>query len=60
MDPRFSIPPYLGHQGWMTLDLRGSFNARELREFVIESYRHFASRRALAALGHCSPAAPAR
>jgi predicted DNA-binding protein (MmcQ/YjbR family) len=60
MDPRFSIPPYLGHQGWMTLDLRGSFNARELREFVIESYRHFASRRALAALGRSSPAAPAR
>jgi hypothetical protein len=45
MDPRFSIPPYTGHQGWMTLDL-GHVDARELRELVIESYRHFAARRA--------------
>ena len=50
MDPRFSIPPYLGHQGWMALDLRMHFNPRELRELVLESYRHFAPRRALAAL----------
>ncbi len=57
MDPRFSIPPYLGHQGWMTLDLRKGFNARELRELIIESYRHFASRRALADLDPPNPVA---
>jgi hypothetical protein len=51
MDPRLTIPKYLGHKGWMALDLQqGSFNARELREFAVESYRHFASRRALASL----------
>lgn len=50
MDPRFSIPPYMGHQGWMTLDLRKNFNASELRDLVVESYRHFATRRALADL----------
>jgi hypothetical protein len=51
MDPRLSIPPYLGHKGWMALDLQKSTpDARELREFAVESYRHFASRRAVAAL----------
>jgi predicted DNA-binding protein (MmcQ/YjbR family) len=58
MDPRFSIPPYLGHQGWMTLDVSKDFNARELRELVIESYRHFASRRALADLDPPYPVVP--
>jgi len=47
MDPRLSIPPYLGHQGWMTMDLAKSLPAAELRDFALESYRHFASRRAL-------------
>jgi hypothetical protein len=51
MDPRLTIPPYLGHKGWMALDLtKGRLNASELRDFAIDSYRHFASRRALAAL----------
>jgi len=51
MDPRLSIPPYMGHKGWMALDLRhGALNAAELRDFAVESYRHFASRRAVAAL----------
>ena len=57
MDPRFSIPPYLGHQGWMTLDLQKSPDARELRDLVIDSYRHFASRRALADLDPPNPVA---
>ncbi|HEV7607028.1 MAG TPA: MmcQ/YjbR family DNA-binding protein [Steroidobacteraceae bacterium] len=51
MDPRFSIPPYLGHNGWIALDASGGVSERELRESVIESYRHFATRRALAKLG---------
>ncbi len=24
MDPRFTIPPYMGHNGWMALDLAKS------------------------------------
>ena len=55
MDPRFSIPPYLGHQGWMTLDVSENFVARELRDLFIESYRHFASRRAIADLDPPNP-----
>jgi hypothetical protein len=51
MDPRLTIPPYMGHRGWMALDLaRGKLRGEELRAFMIESYRHFASRRALAKL----------
>jgi phosphoribosylglycinamide formyltransferase-1 len=50
MDPRFSIPPFMGHQGWISLDASRSINERELREFLIDSYRHFATRRALAKL----------
>ena len=50
MDPRFHIPPYLGHNGWIALDMAKSVAERELRDFLIESYRHFAARRALAAL----------
>jgi predicted DNA-binding protein (MmcQ/YjbR family) len=57
MDPRFSIPPYLGHQGWMTLDLEKGCDVRELRDLVLESYRHFASRRALADLDPPNPEA---
>src|SRR5688572_30660836 len=55
MDPRLKVSRYMGHKGWMDLDLadldlaRGR-NVRELCEFVIESYRHFASRRAIGAL----------
>ena len=50
MDPRFTIPPYLGHNGWIALDASKGVNASELREFLVESYRHFAPRRALASL----------
>ena len=51
MDPRLSIPPYFGHKGWMALDLgKGKLDTAELRDFAVESYRHFASRRAVAAL----------
>jgi predicted DNA-binding protein (MmcQ/YjbR family) len=50
MDPRFFIPPYLGHHGWIALDVSKGVNERELKEFLIDSYRHFATRRALAKL----------
>ena len=50
MDPRFTIPAYLGHNGWIALDASRGVNERELREFLVESFRHFATRRALAKL----------
>jgi len=47
MDPRFSIPMYLGHNGWIALDISTGVNERELRGFLIESFGHFATRRAI-------------
>ena len=50
MDPRFSVPPYQGHNGWIALDMEKGAGPVELRDLVIESWRHFASRRDIAAL----------
>jgi hypothetical protein len=48
MDPRITIPPYQGHNGWIALDLEHGASARELEDFLVESWRHFAPRRAVA------------
>jgi hypothetical protein len=50
MDPRFSIPPYQGHNGWIALDMEKGAGERELRDFLVGSWRHFAPRRAIVAL----------
>ena len=50
MDPRFSVPAYLGHNGWIALDLTKSVRAQELSDLIVESFRHFATRRALVVL----------
>ena len=50
MDPRFNSPPYMGSKGWIAFDASGGINERELRDFLIASYRHFATRRALSKL----------
>jgi predicted DNA-binding protein (MmcQ/YjbR family) len=50
MDPRLSIPRYMGSKGWMSMDLEKGTHPSELQEFALESYRHFASRRAVALL----------
>lgn len=55
MDPRFSIPAYMGHNGWIACDVSRGLSERELRDFLVESYRHFATRRAIAALEARSP-----
>jgi hypothetical protein len=49
MDPRFSVPAFSGHNGWIALDLARGAHPAELRDLVLESFRHFASQRALAA-----------
>ena len=50
MDLCLSIPLYLGSKGWIALDASKSIDERELRDFLVDSYRHFATRRALAKL----------
>jgi len=49
-DARFEIPPYMGHNGWIALDVTKRINEKELRSLALESYRHFALKRMLAQL----------
>ncbi len=49
-DARFEIPAYMGHNGWIALDVSKKHNRNELQALAIESYRHFANKRMLAAL----------
>lgn len=50
-DPRFVIPRYIGHRGWIDLDVEDSIDwDGEVRELALGSYRHFALKRMLKAL----------
>ena len=49
-EKRFSIPPYMGHNGWIALDVTKSANWKEIKSLALFSYRHFALKRMLAAL----------
>ncbi len=49
-DRNFSIPPYMGHNGWIALDVTRAANWREIRSLALFSYRHFANGRMLRAL----------
>lgn len=55
-DPRFSIPAYLGHLGWIALRLGRSIDWGEVESLVRDSYRHFALKRMLKQLDAASPA----
>jgi len=50
-DERFTLPKYMGHNGWIELDAHDSIDAGELRDLALASYHHFANKRMLAALG---------
>jgi hypothetical protein len=49
-DERFRIPKYTGHIGWIELDVHEDCDWDEIRGLALESYRHFANKRMLAAL----------
>jgi predicted DNA-binding protein (MmcQ/YjbR family) len=49
-DPRFHLPAYLGHRGWIALDIHTHFDAIEIRAHLMHSYRQFALQRMLAKL----------
>ena len=49
-DPRFTIPTYMGHNGWIALEVTRKHNESELESLALESYRHFALKRMLALL----------
>lgn len=46
-DARYSIPPYLGHKGWISLDVNAGCDWPEIESLILHSYRHFALRRML-------------
>ena len=49
--PRYSIPAYTGHNGWIDLDVEEHTDWDEIEQLLLESYRHFALKRMLKALG---------
>ena len=50
-DERFEIPPYMGHNGWIALEVTKHCDWQEVAALALASYRHFALRRMRAALG---------
>jgi predicted DNA-binding protein (MmcQ/YjbR family) len=50
-EKRFEIPAYMGHNGWIALDVTKDCNWDEVRSLALFSYRHFALRRMLNVLG---------
>jgi predicted DNA-binding protein (MmcQ/YjbR family) len=49
-DPRYSIPAYIGHNGWIGLDVTKECDWREVEGLARHSYRHFALKRMLQAM----------
>jgi predicted DNA-binding protein (MmcQ/YjbR family) len=46
-DPRYRIPPYMGHNGWIALDVSADCDREEIEALMLQSYRHFALKRML-------------
>jgi hypothetical protein len=46
-DPRYHIPAYMGHNGWIALDVNEHCDAKEVAALALQSYRHFALKRML-------------
>ncbi len=53
-DERYKIPAYMGHNGWINFNLQGTPSWQEVQSLIMESYRHFALKRMLAALDYGS------
>ena len=50
-DPRYRIPAYTGHNGWIDLDVEEQTDWEEIEHLLLGSYRHFALKRMLKTLG---------
>jgi len=46
-DPRYRIPAYMGHNGWIALDVHDEWDVQEVASLTLQSYRHFALKRML-------------
>jgi hypothetical protein len=47
LDERYSIPDYIGHNGWIALDAEAGVRWDEVEALALGSYRHFALKRML-------------
>jgi predicted DNA-binding protein (MmcQ/YjbR family) len=45
VDPRYSVPPYIGRYGWIELDVTKSADWKVVASLLRASYRHYASKR---------------
>ena len=54
-DERFTPAPYVGHKGWVSMDMSGRIDWDQLRDLIEESYELIAPKRSLAKL---SPGGP--
>ena len=52
---RFFVPPYVGHKGWIGINLIGDVDWGEVAEFLGDSYRMTAPKRLLAQLDRALP-----
>lgn len=50
-DGRYQISAYSGKNGWIDLDVEQQPDWKEIEQLALESYRHFANKRMLKALG---------
>ncbi len=58
-DPRFSIPPYIGHNGWIGLNVARHCDWQEVAALCEQSYRRFALKRMLASMANSkAPSTP--
>ena len=46
-DPRFAVPKYTGHNGWIMCETDFDQSDKQAHELVMESFRHFALKRTL-------------
>ncbi|HAJ75458.1 MAG TPA: hypothetical protein DCM64_03285 [Gammaproteobacteria bacterium] len=46
-DRRYRVPQYVGHNGWIDLDIEEFADWKEIESLLLNSYRHFALKRML-------------
>lgn len=46
-EKRYRIPAYMGHNGWIELDVEDEIDFDEVRQLALVSYKHFALKRML-------------
>lgn len=54
-DPRYVIPPYLGHAGWIALDVTRHLPRPEVRNLAAQSHAHFGPKRGFSAASRRAP-----